>query len=70
MKIKQLVTFIAEDLKTTLKGLSGLIGRGENGSLARTLRNDTLTVNDLKKCLECNGEELIIKYKGKNIRID
>ena len=70
MTSKELVQAIAKSLGITLSELGMRIGRGGGSSLARTLRDDSLKVQDLKKCLMCEGHELIIKYKGKNIKID
>ena len=70
MTSKDLVQAIAKSLGITLSELGMRIGRGGGSSLARTLRDDSLKIQDLKKCLMCEGQELIIKYKGKNIKID
>jgi len=70
MTIKDLVNGIAKSIGLNLSDLGIRIGRGGGSSLARSLRDDSLKVADLKKCLECDGQELIIKYKRKNIKID
>ena len=70
MTSKDLVQAIAKSLGITLSELGMRIGRGGGSSLARTLRDDSLKIQDLKKCLMCEGQELVIKYKGKNIKID
>ena len=70
MTSKELVQTIAKSLGITLSELGMRIGRGGGSSLARTLRDDSLKIQDLKKCLLCEGQELVIKYKGKNIKID
>lgn len=70
MTIKDLVNGIAKSIGLNLSDLGVKIGRGGGSSLARSLRDDSLKVADLKKCLECDGQELIIKYKGKNVKID
>lgn len=70
MKTKELVQVIAKSLGLSLSDLGTKIGRGGGSSMARSLRDDSLKVADLKKCFNCDGQELIIKYKGKNIKID
>jgi hypothetical protein len=54
---------IAKDNNLTVEELGEKIGR-PGSSLGRSLRDGVLKVRDLKLCLECNGEELIITYKG------
>jgi hypothetical protein len=70
MTVMELVKQIARRLDINLSELGIRIGRGGGSSLGRSLRDDSLKVKDLKKCLACDGEELIIIYKGKKIRID
>jgi hypothetical protein len=70
MTIKKLVEHIAGTLGMNLSDFGVRIGRGGGSSLSRTLRDDSLKVKDLKKCLECDGQDLIIIYKNKRIKID
>lgn len=70
MTTKEIVEKLAKNIGVTLSKMGEMIGRGGGSSLARTLRDDSLKVKDLKKCLECDGGKLIVKYKGKNIEID
>ena len=70
MTVKKLVEHIAARLGMNLSQMGERIGRGGGSSLARSLRDNSLKVRDLKKCLECDGDDLIIIYKGKKVRID
>ena len=70
MTIKDLVQGIAKSIGFSLSDLGITIGRGGGSSLARSLRDNSLKIEDLKKCLECDGQDLVIRYKGKNIKID
>ena len=69
MKVSDFIRSIAEDSDMTLEQMGEKIGRGKSSSFCRTIRNDTLNANDLKKCVECTGEGFIILYKGLNVHI-
>lgn len=59
---------LKKDNKTTLKILSIEIGKEEK-FLSKRLNRDGLKVSDLKKCLECCGEKLVIVYRGEHYDI-
>ena len=67
-KLKNLLWQLKKDNKTTLKALSIEIGK-EGNYLSKRLNRDGLKVSDLKKCLECCGEKLVIVYDGKQYEI-
>ena len=63
--MKKLFKEIKKCNNCDLVQLSKSIGMGSN-SLARSIRNDTLKIKDLRKCVELSGEKLVIVFKGEN----
>lgn len=59
---------LKKDNKTTLKALSIELGK-EDKYLSKRLNRDGLKVSDLKKCLACCGEKLVIVYRGENFEL-
>ena len=66
--LKNLMWQIKADKKTTFKEMANNIGK-ENKFLSVHLKNDSIRVSDLKKCLNCVGVPLVILYDGKKYTI-
>jgi hypothetical protein len=66
--MKNFMWTLKKDNKTTLKALSIKLGK-EDKYLSKRLNRDSLKVADLKKCLECCGEKLVIVYRGESYEI-
>lgn len=66
--MKNFMWKLKKDNKTTLKALSIELGK-EDKYLSKRLNRDALKVSDLKKCLECCGEKLVIVYNGHSYEI-
>lgn len=69
MTIEQFIKMAADDNSLTITRLSERIGR-KNSTLGVSLRNDSLSVKDLKKSLEELGHPLVLVYKGREYEID
>mgnify|MGYP003637697380 CR=1 FL=1 len=67
--LKKFMQIVSGDNNMTLEDIGNAIGR-KHSSLGFSLRNETLTVKDLKKCLEVSKEPLIVKYKGNDYELD
>lgn len=67
--LKAFVKKIAKENGLNIEKLSDKIGRC-NSSLGFSLRNETLTLKDLKKCLDVIDQPLVILYKGEKYEID
>ena len=70
MKPSEFLKAIAEDSEKTIKQLSIEIGRGEGSSFSRTVNTEMVRVDDLKKCIQCTGQDFIILFKGLKVHID
>ena len=70
MKPSEFLKSIAEDSDKTIKQFGIEIGRGEGSSFSRSVNNEMIRVDELKKCVQCTGQDLIILYKGLKIHID
>jgi len=70
MKPSEFLKSIAEDSDKTIKQLSVEIGRGEGSSFSRTVNTEMVRVDDLKKCIQCTGQDFIILFKGLKVHID
>ena len=66
---KEFVEMVAENKQVTIQELSTKIGRPKV-TLGHSLRNDTLSVTDLRKCLEATGQALVIVFKNKKYKIE
>ena len=69
MSIKEFVEFIAKENDMNIKSLGVAIGRGESISFWRTVTNEKIQVQELKKVISATDEPFIIKYRGQEIEI-
>ena len=67
--VNQFMKQVAKENGLNIEKMSDKIGRS-NASLGFSLRNETLTVKDLAKCLNEVGQPLVLVYKGENYEID
>jgi len=70
MKPSDFLKAIAEDSEKNIKQMGIEIGRGEGSSFSRTVNTEMIRVEDLKKCIECTGQDFVILYKGLKVHID
>jgi len=70
MKPSDFLKAIAEDSEKNIKQMGVEIGRGEGSSFSRTVNTEMIRVEDLKKCIECTGQDFVILYKGLKVHID
>ena len=70
MKPSDFLKAIAEDSAKNIKQMGIEIGRGEGSSFSRTVNTEMIRVEDLKKCIECTGQDFVILYKGLKVHID
>lgn len=70
MKPSDFLKAIAEDSNKNIKQMGSEIGRGEGSSFSRTVNTEMVRVDDLKKCIECTGQDFVILYKGLRVHID
>ena len=66
--MKKLFNKIKKEKGVNFQSMSLKIGK-EKKFLSVRLTKDSLKVADLKKCLECVGEKLVIVFDGKNYEI-
>jgi hypothetical protein len=66
--MKNLIFKLKKENKTSLAKLSIQMGK-DRKFLSQKLNAGTLKVTDLKKCLECCGAELVVKYNGEEFII-
>ena len=66
--MKKLFKELKKSLQCDLSKMGMQIGMGRF-SLARSIRNDTLKIKDLRKCIEASGEKLVIRFKGQDYEI-
>ena len=67
--LKRFIQIVAGDNDMNLETIGNAIGR-KHSSLGFSLRNETLSVKDLTKCLKEADEPIIIKYKGNDYELD
>jgi hypothetical protein len=65
MNLKHFIRILCKDANLSTRKMSAKIGLNQQ-SLYRKQVTENLTVKELKRCLECNGVELVIVYKGEN----
>jgi len=70
MKPSEFLKSIAEDSDKNIKQFGIEIGRGEGSSFSRTVNTEMVRVDDLKKCIQCTGQDFIILFKGLKVHID
>ena len=70
MKPSDFLKAIAEDSEKNIKQLGFEIGKGEGSSFSRTVNQEMIRVEDLKKCIQCTGQDFVILYKGLKVHID
>ncbi len=70
MKPSEFIKAIAEDAQKNVKQIGVDIGRGEGSSFSRTVNTEMLRVEDLRKCIECTGQDFVILFKGLRVHIE
>ena len=70
MKPSDFLKAIAEDAEKNIKQLGVEIGKGEGSSFSRTVNQEMIRVEDLKKCIQCTGQDFVILYKGLKVHIE
>jgi len=68
INLKHFIRILSHDAGLSTRKMSAKIGIHEQ-SLYRKQVTENLTIKELKKCLACNGTELVIVYKGENYKI-
>ena len=70
MKPSEFLKSIAEDAGTNIKEMGVTVGRGEGSAFSRTVNNEMTRVDELRKCIECTGQDFVILYKGLKVHIE
>jgi len=65
INLKHFIRILCKDAGLSTRKMSAKIGLNQQ-SLYRKQVTENLTIKELKKCLACNGAELVIVYKGEN----
>ena len=69
MTITEFIKTIARINDTNIKEIGVKIGRGNSISFWRTVKNNKIQAQELKKVIESTGEPFVIVYRGKQIHI-
>jgi hypothetical protein len=68
INLKHFIRILSKDAGLSTRKMSAKIGLNEQ-SLYRKQVTENLTIKELKKCLACNGAELVIVYKDEQYKI-